>query len=45
MPHFVIGKLAKKIGVEEDDITVGKYKKIVSLFKKSNTEREKIFNG
>jgi len=41
MPHFVIGKLAKKIGVEEDDITVGKYKKIVSLFKKATPEEKK----
>jgi len=36
MPHYVIGKLAKKIGIEEDDITVGKYKKPISLFKKAS---------
>ncbi|WP_456479011.1 signal peptide peptidase SppA [Nautilia sp.] len=41
MPHYVIGKLAKKIGVEEDDITVGKYKKPVSLFKKVSPEEKK----
>ncbi|GAB6074339.1 signal peptide peptidase SppA [Nautilia lithotrophica] len=40
MPHFVIGKLAKKIGVEEDDIAVGKYKKPVSLFKKTSPEQK-----
>jgi len=41
MPHYVIGKLAKKIGVEEDDITVGKYKKPISLFKKATPEEKK----
>jgi len=41
MPHFVIGKLAKKVGVEEDDITVGKYKKPISLFKKATPEEKK----
>ncbi len=34
MPHFVIKKLADKIGIEEDTLTVGKYKEPVSLFKK-----------
>jgi protease-4 len=41
MPHYVIGKLAKKVGVEEDDITVGKYKKPISLFKKTTPEEKK----
>jgi len=41
MPHYVIGKLAKKVGVEEDDITVGKYKKPISLFKKATSEEKK----
>jgi protease-4 len=41
MPHYVIGKLAKKIGVEEDDITVGKYKKPISLFKKATPDEKK----
>jgi len=40
MPHYVIGKLAKKVGVEEDDITVGKYKKPISLFKKASPEQK-----
>jgi len=40
MPHFVIGKLAKKVGIEEDDITVGKYKKPISLFKKASPEQK-----
>jgi len=40
MPHYVIGKLAKKIGIEEDDITVGKYKKPISLFKKATAEEK-----
>ena len=41
MPHFVIGKLAKKIGIEEDTITVGKYKEPVSFFKKATPEQKK----
>jgi len=46
MPHFVIGKLAKKIGIEEDDITVGKYKKPISLFKKASPqEKEYLLNN
>ncbi len=46
MPHFVISKLAKKIGIEEDDITVGKYKKPISLFKKaSSQEKEYLLNN
>ena len=41
MPHYVIGKLAKKIGIEEDTITVGKYKEPVSFFKKATPEQKK----
>jgi len=41
MPHYVIEKLAKKIGVEEDNIAVGKYKKPISLFKKVSFEDKK----
>jgi len=41
MPHYVIGKLAKKVGIEEDDIAVGKYKKPISLFKKATPEEKK----
>ena len=41
MPHFVIDKLAKKIGIEEDTITVGKYKEPISLFKKATPDQKK----
>ena len=41
MPHYVIGKLAKKLGIEEDTITVGKYKEPVSFFKKASPEQKK----
>jgi protease-4 len=34
MPHFVIKKLADKIGVEEDSLAIGKYKQPVSWFRK-----------
>ena len=38
MPHFVIKKLADKIGVEEDSLTIGKYKQPVSWFRKFNSK-------
>jgi protease-4 len=41
MPHYVIGKLAKKLGVEQDNIAVGKYKEPISLFKKATPEQKK----
>jgi len=37
----VLGKLAKKVGVEEDTITVGKYKEPISLFKKATPQQKK----
>ena len=40
MPHVVLEKLAKKIGIEEDDITIGKYKKVISYFKKASKEEK-----
>ena len=41
MPHIVLEKLAKKIGIEEDDITIGKYKKVISYLKKASEEEKK----
>ncbi|WP_024791347.1 signal peptide peptidase SppA [Lebetimonas sp. JS032] len=41
MPHYVIAKLAKKLGIEEDTITVGKYKEPISWFKKATPEQKK----
>jgi protease-4 len=41
MPHYVIKKLADKLGIEEDTITVGKYKEPISWFRKlSPKDRE-----
>ena len=34
MPHFVLKKLADKVGIEEDSLTIGKYKEPVSFFRK-----------
>lgn len=34
LPHYNIGELAEKIGVEEDDLSSGEYKKPISFFKK-----------
>lgn len=42
MPHYNIGPLAKKLGVEEDDLSSGEYKKPVSFFKKVG-EKEKAY--
>ncbi len=41
MPHFVLKKLADKIGVEDDTITVGKYKEPVSWFRKTSPQDRK----
>jgi len=38
MPHFVLKKLADKIGIEEDSLTIGKYKEPVSWFRKFSKE-------
>ena len=41
MPHFVLKKLADKIGIEEDSLTIGKYKEPVSWFRKfSDKDKE-----
>jgi protease-4 len=40
MPHYVVGKLAKKIGIEQDNIAVGKYKEPISLFEKASEEQK-----
>lgn len=40
MPKYVLKDLAQKVGIGEDDITVGKYKKPLSLFKYSTTEEK-----
>jgi len=45
MPHFVIKKLADKVGVEEDSLAIGKYKQPVSLFRKfSDKDKEYLKN-
>ncbi len=41
LPHFVIKKLADKIGIEEDSLAIGKYKEPISWFRKlSNKDKE-----
>jgi len=40
MPKYVLKDLAQKVGIGEDDITVGKYKKPLSLFKYSTIEEK-----
>jgi len=34
LPHYSVEKLAEKIGIEEDDLSSGEYKKPISFFKK-----------
>lgn len=41
LPHYSIGKLAETIGIEEDDLSSGKYKKPISMFKKMGEEEKK----
>jgi protease-4 len=38
MPHMVIKGMADKVGVEEDDIVAGKFKKPISMFKRTSDE-------
>ncbi len=41
MPHINISKLAKKIGIEEDNLYQGEYKEPISLFHKISDKNEK----
>lgn len=38
MPHYNLGELAKKIGIEEDYLAAGEYKKPISVFEKIDDE-------
>ena len=40
MPHYNLGDLAKKIGIEEDDLSSGEYKKPISFFKKIDSKNK-----
>ncbi len=40
MPHYNIGELAQKVGIEEDNLAAGKYKQPISLFKKVEGEEK-----
>ncbi|CAA6819102.1 MAG: Phage protein [uncultured Sulfurovum sp.] len=41
MPHYNLGELAKKVGVEEDFMAAGKFKKPISMFAKIDEENRK----
>jgi len=41
MPHFNLGQLAQKIGVEEDTLAAGKHKQPISYFRKAEDEEKK----
>ncbi len=41
MPHYNFGELAKKVGVEEDFMAAGKFKKPISMFAKIDDENKK----
>jgi len=41
MPHYNFGELAKKIGVEEDFMSAGKFKKPISMLAKIDDENRK----
>ena len=40
MPHFNFGPLANKLGIEEDDLSAGKYKKPISMLSKVSDENK-----
>jgi len=41
MPHYNLSELAKKVGVSEDYLAAGKFKKPISIFKEINEENRK----
>ena len=41
MPHYNLGELAKKVGIEEDYMAAGKFKKPISMFSKIDDESKK----
>lgn len=41
MPHYNLGELAKKLGIAEDYLASGKYKKPISFFKEIDEENRK----
>lgn len=41
MPHYNFGELAKKVGIEEDYMAAGKFKKPISMFAKIDDENRK----
>ncbi|MDM5270951.1 signal peptide peptidase SppA [Sulfurovum sp. zt1-1] len=41
MPHYNLGELAEKVGIEEDNLAAGKYKQPISLFKKVEGDEKK----
>lgn len=41
MPHYNLGELAKKVGITEDYLAAGKYKKPISMFKEIDDENRK----
>ena len=44
MPHYNIGELGKKVGVEEDNVAYGEYKQPISLFKKVDKKSKDYLN-
>jgi protease-4 len=44
MPHYNFAELAKKIGVEEDFMAAGKFKKPISMFAKIDDENKKYMS-
>ncbi|HFU77458.1 signal peptide peptidase SppA [Sulfurovum sp.] len=42
LPHYSVEKLAEKVGIEEDDLSSGEYKKPISFFKKVE-EKERAY--
>jgi len=45
MPHYNFGELAKKVGVEEDFMAAGKFKKPISMFTKIDEENKKYMTN
>lgn len=45
MPHYNIGELADKIGIEEDNVAAGEFKQPLSFFKKVDSKQKEYLDA
>ncbi|HFS85278.1 MAG TPA: signal peptide peptidase SppA [Epsilonproteobacteria bacterium] len=45
MPHFNLGPLAEKVGIEEDNVATGEFKQPISMFKKVDEKNREYLDS